>query len=297
MMNRKCSLRIIEFSPFVLKTLIVLKTFIDTKELMKNERQNVLITGASEGIGRSTACLFAAQGYDLILLARNLARLEELGTELAARHGISCMPLQADVGDAEETIRRIETAIEGKPLAAAIINAGIGLYGPFAETKWEDSARLLRTNLDGALACTRAVIPVFRQQRSGSVILVSSTIGKRAIPYNAVYCTTKQALHGFADALRLEMKPWQVHVGVVCPARTETEFFDRMTYAVPQRNRRTVPTDSAETVARAVLRCMRLRRREVVVSTVGKLFAFVGYHFPRLSDYLLYRNVPRPDNP
>ncbi|MBR9978159.1 MAG: SDR family NAD(P)-dependent oxidoreductase [Bacteroidetes bacterium] len=264
---------------------------------MKYNRQTVLITGASEGIGRATARLFAAQGYHLILLARNLARLEELAAELSAQHAVDCTPLQADVQDAEEAWQRIGHVIEGKFLAAAIINAGVGLYGPFAETKWEDTARLLRTNLDGALACTRAVLPVFRRQRAGSLVLISSTIGKRALPYNAVYCATKQALHGFADAIRLEMKPWDVHVGVVCPARTATAFFERMTYAVPQKSRRNIPTDSPETVARAVMHCVRLRRREVVVSMVGKLFSFVGYHFPRLSDYLLYRNVPRPETP
>lgn len=264
---------------------------------MKHNRQTVLITGASEGIGRATANLFAAQGYDLILLARNLARLEELAADLASQYAINCIPLQADVRDAEEVWQRLGQLIEGKSLAAAIINAGVGLYGPFAETNWEDTARLLRTNLDGALACTRAVLPVFRRQRAGSLVLISSTIGKRAIPYNAVYCATKQALHGFADALRLELKPWGVHVGVVCPARTATAFFDRMSYAVPQKSRRNIPTDTPETVARAILHCVRLRRREVVVSTVGKLFSFVGYHFPRLSDYLLYRNVPRPETP
>ena len=262
---------------------------------MKRPDGIVLITGASEGIGRATAALFAAQGYDLILLARSSERLDALGAELRERHGVRCDTVTADVRDTALLRERIEAALDGRPLCAAIVNAGIGLYGPFASTGWEDVERVLRTNFDGALATAHAVLPRLRTQRSGSLVLISSTIGKRAVPYNAVYCATKQGLLGFADALRLEMRPFGVHVGVVCPARTETPFFDRMTYAVPQRERRNVPTNPPEMVASAVLRCVSRRRREIVVSAAGKLFAFVGYHFPRLSDYLLYTNVPRPD--
>ncbi|MBE0643122.1 MAG: SDR family NAD(P)-dependent oxidoreductase [Bacteroidetes bacterium] len=264
---------------------------------MKRNEGLVLITGASEGIGRATAALFAAQGFDLLLLARGKERLQELCASLASEFHVACTPLPADVADAEEAMRRIRAALAGRRLAVAVINAGIGLYGPYVDTDWTDIVSVLRTNFEGALASARAVLPTLREQGHGSLVLVSSTIGKRAIPYNAAYCATKQGMLGFADALRIELKPFGIHVGVVCPARTDTPFFDRMTYAVPQTARRSVPTNPPELVAKAILRCVRLRRREVVVSIPGKLFAFVGYHFPRLSDFLLYYNVPRPDKP
>ncbi len=263
---------------------------------MKRNNSIVLITGATEGIGRATASLYAARGYDLLLLARGSDRLSQLSTSLSDAHGVECYTLQADVQKAEELIPLIGNALSGKPLAAAIICAGIGLYGPFSRTDWSDSENVLRTNFDGAMATARAVLPQLEAQRSGSLIFISSTIGKRAIPYNAVYCATKQGLLGFADALRLEVKAKGIHVGVVCPARTDTPFFERMTYAVPQTKRREIPTNPPEMVAEAIFRCMRGRKREIVVSTAGKLFAFVGYHFPRLTDYLLYHNVPRPDD-
>jgi short-subunit dehydrogenase len=254
----------------------------------------VLITGASEGIGRATAELFAARGHDLILLARTRERLQTLADSFAAKHGIECSPLVADVRDAVELQRLITAALDGRPLAAAVVNAGIGLYGPFLHTSWSDIELLLRTNFEGAIATARAVLPSLA--RGSSLVLLSSTIGKRAVPYNAVYCATKQGLLGFADALRLELRSRGVHVGVVSPARTDTPFFERMIYAVPQTRRRAVPTNPPARVARAILRCVRLRRREIVVSFPGKVFAFVGYHFPRLSDFLLYHNVPRPDD-
>ena len=262
---------------------------------MKNSDGTVLITGASEGIGRATARLFASRGHDLILLARDAERLVALAESLSASYGVNCTILTADVRQAESLGEGLRKALQGRHIAAAIVNAGIGLYGPFAQTPWTDVENVLRTNLDGALATAHAVLPQLHAQKSGSLVLISSTIGKRAIPYNAVYCATKQALLGFADAVRLECRPYGVHVGVVCPARTETPFFDRMTYAVPQTKRRDIPTNSPDMVARAIYRCVEHRRREIVVSTPGKLFAFVGYHFPRLSDYLLYSNVPRPE--
>lgn len=283
MVNRKFRLCILEFPPA------------RRKKHMKNSNGTVLITGASEGIGRATAQLFAARGHDLILLARDGTRLAALAESLTARYGIDCTILTADVRQVDVLGELLREALQGRHIAAAIVNAGIGLYGPFAQTTWSDAENVLRTNLEGALATAHAVLPQLRAQKRGSLVLISSAIGKRAIPYNAVYCATKQALLGFADAVRLECRPYGVHVGVVCPARTETPFFDRMTYAVPQIRRRDIPSTSPETVARAILRCVERRRREIVVTTPGKLFAFVGYHFPRLSDYLLYSNVPRPE--
>ena len=257
----------------------------------------VVITGASEGIGRATATLFAAEGHDLVLLARNATRLTELADMLATRHGVDCRTAVVDVRDASALRACITDAVHGRRLAAGIVNAGIGLYGPFLHTGWEDVTDVLRTNVEGALATAHALLPLLTAQGSGSLVFISSALGKRGIPYNAVYSATKQALVGFADGLRLECRPLGVHVGVVCPARTDTPFFDRMTYAVPQTKRRTLPTNPPEMVARAILRCVRRRRREIVVSVPGKLFAFGGVHFPRLSDFLLSHSVPRPEDP
>ncbi|MDT8325410.1 MAG: SDR family NAD(P)-dependent oxidoreductase, partial [Bacteroidota bacterium] len=197
----------------------------------------------------------------------------------------------------EEALRRLEDLAARTAIDVGIINAGMGQYGPFAASPWRDIEPLLRLNIDGALATARALLPGMRERRRGSIVLVSSTLGKRAVPYNAAYCASKYALHGFSDALRLELRPYGIHVGVVCPARTDTDFFSRMTYSVPQQKSRNVPTSSPGRVADAIIRCIRRRRREVVVSPEGKLFAFVGSHFPRLTDAILFYSVPRPTEP
>ena len=259
--------------------------------------RTVLVTGASEGIGRATALLFARQGCRIVACARNRERLEELRAEINAMPRGFCDILPLDVSDNPAALRSLQECAEAQRVDIAIVNAGIGQYGRFVDSGWQDVAPLLRTNIDGALATVRAVLPQMTERGTGSVVLISSALGKRAAPYNAAYCASKYALHGFADALRLEARPAGVHIGVVCPSRTETRFFDRMTYSTPQRTRREVPTSSPEQVAAAVLRCVLRRRREIVVSWAGRLFAFVGHHFPRLTDFILYHSVPRPPRP
>jgi short-subunit dehydrogenase len=226
--------------------------------------------------------------------ARSGQRLEDLKRDIESAGRGSCQTLVLDVSEPMECIREIKTAIALRPPDIAVINAGIGQYGPFVHSPWHDITPILRTNIDGALACVHAVLPAMIARKRGSLVLISSTIGKRALPYNAAYCASKAALLGFADSLRLETRPYGVHVGVVCPARTETSFFDRMNYSTPQGKNRKLPTSSPEHVADAIMRCVDKRRREIVVSAGGKLFAFVGTHFPRISDFLLYHSVPRP---
>lgn len=259
--------------------------------------RSVLITGATEGIGRATALRYAALGHHVIAVARSEQRLEDLRADIAALGRGSCEGIALDVSHPASCMERIGAAAELCQIDTAVMNAGIGQYGPFADNGWSDIEPLLRTNIDGVLACTRAVLPTMMQRRTGSIVLVSSIIGKRALPYNAVYCASKAAVIGFADALRLEARPYGIHVGVVNPARTDTSFFERMTYSAPQAKRRKVPTASPDRVAAAIIRCSTRRRREISVSPGGKLYTFVGVHFPRLADLLLYHSVPKPAKP
>lgn len=256
--------------------------------------RTALITGASAGIGRSCALLFAQYGCNLILLARNSGALADLAAELESRYDIGVATIVADVSDPESLHRAIQDCPQSGNVDICIANAGIGQWGPFSHSPWSQVERVLSTNINGALATAHAVLPGMCARGRGSMVLVSSVLGKRAVPWSAAYCSSKYALHGFADALRLEVKPFGVHVGVVAPARTTTEFFRRMLYAVPQTNRRAVLEDPPERVARAILRTVLRRRRETVVALDGKLYAFIGYHFPRSCDLVFSRVIQAP---
>ncbi len=258
-------------------------------------RRSALITGASSGIGLATARALARKGFDCILIARSAERLETIATELQREFGGTHTAAPGDVTTSDAFISGIRPIVDERRPDIAIVNAGIGQYGPVWRSSWSDVSAVLHTNIDGALATVHAVLPGMIERKRGSIVLISSVLGKRALPYNAAYCASKFALHGYADALRLEAKAHGVHVGVVCPARTDTPFFSAMTYSVPQGKRRQVPTSPPERVAEAILRCAFSRRREVVVSAEARLMAFAGVHFPRLMDFVLFRMVPRPE--
>jgi short-subunit dehydrogenase len=254
-----------------------------------------LITGATAGIGRATASLFAASGCNLLLIARRKELLQAFATQLHNEHDIEVLPLCADVSNVAALKEALGITLERYPIDIAILNAGIGLYGPFSVTAWQEVEKVLRTNIDGTLGVTRMVIPQMLARRKGSVVFVSSVLGKRAIPWNTVYCATKQALHGFADGLRLEVRRHGIHVGIVAPARTSTDFFKSRAYAVPQTKQRKVSECSPDIVARAILKNVLGKRRETVVTFGGMLYCFFGYHFPRTCDFMFSRLLPSPE--
>ena len=255
-----------------------------------------LITGASAGIGRATARLLARCGCNLVLLARREPELRKLAEELRSHTNVRVRIAVGDVSDGGTFRGILDNLVQEETIDICVINAGIGQYGPVSHSPWEHIERVLHTNIEGAFATAHAVLPQMCQRKHGSIVFISSALGKRAIPWNAAYCASKHALHGFADALRLEVKRHGIHIGVVLPARTKTEFFDVMTYSVPQTRRRELPESPPEAVAEAILQNILRNRRETVVSAGGKLYGFFGYHFPRTCDFVFSRLIPTPDD-
>ncbi len=253
--------------------------------MKKQPITTVLITGGSSGIGLATARLFTREGVRIAMLARDGKKLQEAASQLDP------VPLTfpVDVRDTEALALTVENVVQSLgPVDVAIVNAGIGLYGPVTQTSWSDMKEVLRVNVEGAILTAAIIARRMAARGKGSIVFVSSILGKRAIPNSAVYSASKHALQGFADAFRLEMEPHGIHVAAVLPPRTDTPFHDRMMKSadVPA-SRVNVPSVSADVVAEAVLRVLMRGKREIVVSVPGKLFTFFGYHFPHLGDLLL----------
>ena len=186
--------------------------------------QVALITGASAGIGRASALALAGAGASLVVCARRQNRLAELVTEIAAAGGQAV----SVVGDAreEETARRAVTAaIEsfGK-LSILINNVGVGIYRPLADTSLADYTEMMDSNMRSTFLFTRHAVPHMIGERQGMIIMISSMAGKYGFAGEAVYCATKFAQVGFAQALDKELHDYGIKVGVICPGGVKTEF-------------------------------------------------------------------------
>ncbi len=185
-----------------------------------------LITGASAGIGRACARVFAREGSRLILAARRLNRLLELSKEVSDEFGVDCHVLELDVRDREA----VEAAISGLPPAwkeidILVNNAGLS-RGLDKVHEGEPSGydEMIDTNLKGLLWMSRAVIPGMVKRDKGHVINIGSIAGRQVYPGGSVYCATKHAVRAVTEGMRLDLNGTRVRVSSVDPGMVETEF-------------------------------------------------------------------------
>src|SRR5262245_60479213 len=185
----------------------------------------VAITGASAGIGRATALRLARDGASVAGCARRAERLEELSKAIVQAGG-RAFTAAVDVTDEPAVSRFVTQTIEtfGR-LDVMICNAGFGIYGEIDAITPEQMRRLIDVNYLGTYYATRAALTEFRRQNQGHIIVVSSIVGQRGVPYMGAYSATKFAQVGMAECLRAEVAGSNIHVSVVYPISTETEFF------------------------------------------------------------------------
>ncbi|MBZ5640704.1 MAG: SDR family NAD(P)-dependent oxidoreductase [Acidobacteriia bacterium] len=256
------------------------------------EGKTVLVTGASAGIGLAAARTFAREGARVLAVARSKERLDALAAEAGLEGSI--VPLPADVADPAAMVALGEAVLRDHgPPDVVVANAGIGLDSLFWETPDDELRRVLEVNVLGVARTIRPFLPGMIARGSGRVLIVSSVLGKRGIPHYSAYSASKFALHGMADALRPELAGTGVSVGLVCPSSTESEFSSRMKRVGPTQKRTRVAYHSAKSVARAILRMARSRRREMVLSPEGKLMVLLNAAAPGLLDRILGRVLTR----
>lgn len=182
----------------------------------------ILITGCSSGIGRASARLFAAQGWQVVATMRDPAQ----AGDLAGQPNIDLQAL--DVTD-RASIAAAFAAIASRHgrLDAVVNNAGFGAFGPFETADSALIERQLATNLTGVMDLTRAALPLMRAQRSGSIVNVASVGGLVTMPFNAIYHATKFAVVGFTEGLNYELAPFHIRARYVAPGGVSTDFMGR----------------------------------------------------------------------
>ncbi|MDE3156067.1 MAG: SDR family oxidoreductase [Acidobacteriota bacterium] len=257
-----------------------------------------IVTGASAGIGRATAVAFARCGMTVALAARRLDRLQVVADAIAADGG-RALAVQTDVA-AEADVRALvaRTMETYGRLDVMVCNAGFGVEGPIEAHTTEAMRRLLDVNYMGTFFAARAALPIFRQAGRGHLIVVSSIVGRRGAPYVCGYAATKCAQVGLIESLRAELAGTAIRVSGVYPVSTETEFADVMHAASALETQRpTGPHQSAETVAAAIVRCVRHPRPDVYPHAGSRLLPLLNWMAPQVTDRLMHRlgRKPRDD--
>ncbi len=188
------------------------------------EGKTALITGASSGIGRATALALAGDGANVVLTARRRDRLEALIREIERAGGRTAVV----AGDArsEQTALDAVRAATGSfgRLDILVNNAGAGNYKNLVDTSADEYDELMDTNVRSTFLFTRHAVPVMQRQKSGTILMISSVAGVYGFGGEAVYCMTKFAQRGFAQALDRELRPDGIKVGAICPGGVKTEF-------------------------------------------------------------------------
>jgi short-subunit dehydrogenase len=193
-----------------------------------------LITGASTGIGAIYADRLAKRGYDLILVARNEQRLNEVAEHLHARTGVNVTPLAADLND-KVGLARIEMVLrEDSGITMLVNNAGVGSVASILQADVDKMQAMIELNITALTRLTYAVAPAFVARGTGTIINISSVVGIAVENLNGVYSASKSYVLSFGHSLQKDLADKGVRIQTVLPGATATEFWDVAGYA-PQK--------------------------------------------------------------
>jgi short-subunit dehydrogenase len=260
-------------------------------KLKRIKDQVIVITGASSGIGLSTARMAVRRGARVVLCARNEQDLERVTEDIRAKGG-RAVAVAADVANERDMDRLGEAALRAfGGIDTWVNNAGVSIYGKLTDIPLQDKRRLFDVNFWGVVNGSRTAVR-FLKHRGGALINIGSEVSDRAIPLQGIYSASKHAVAGYTDALRMELEHdrFPISVTLVKPSATDTPF--------PQHARNYMkegvpalppPVYAPEVVAAAILKCAEKPVREVQVGAAGKAHVLMGRLAPRVTDLFMER--------
>lgn len=251
----------------------------------------VLVTGASQGIGRALVVEAAKRGCKVLAAARSQPLLDELAAEVRAAGG-TVATVAADVTKPDDRAAMVAAATQHfGGMDVLINNAGIGATGHFMDSEPDVLRQIFETNFFGLTETTRAFLPLLKQGTTPAIVNISSVVGKRALPARSLYSASKFAVMGFSEAIRAELAKDGVDVLVVSPGLTQTNFSKNM---LEQKAR--MPMDhmrgmTSEEVALATLKAVERGTLDVTLTLKGKMLVAVNRFAPWVVDFFSKKKV------
>jgi NAD(P)-dependent dehydrogenase (short-subunit alcohol dehydrogenase family) len=191
--------------------------------------RSVLITGTSTGIGRATAATLAARGWRVVATMRNLEKrglLEQAVKEAGVQDDVEIEQLDVTCAASIRSAVASTLSQTGNKLDAVVHNAGVAAAGALEDLPESELRRVMETNFFGVLELTRTLLPTFRAQRRGRIVIVSSEAAFMGQPTNSIYCASKWAVEGWAEAIAYELEPFEIDIILVEPGPYRTEIWD-----------------------------------------------------------------------
>lgn len=260
-----------------------------------------VITGASSGIGKSLALCFANAGYAVVISGRNQQRMKEVQDQIE-KEGGKAICVMADVSKEADCKRLIDESIAAfGQLDVLINNAGMSMRALFEKTELSVIRQLMDINFWGTVYCSKFALPYLLQSK-GSIVGISSIAGKKGLPGRTGYSASKFAMEGFLETLRTENLKKGLHVLIACPGFTASNI-RQSALSADGSSQGESPRDEKkmmqpEEVAGRILQAVVKRKRDLVMSSDGKLTVFLNKFFPSLMDKIVYNHMAKePDSP
>jgi short-subunit dehydrogenase len=255
-----------------------------------------VITGSSRGIGKAIAMELAQKGAFIVLNGRDKLRLTQTREELL-KITTDIITVCCDVSTTEGGQLLIDEAIRafGK-IDILVNNVGVSMRGKMADLNPEVFRTLFESNIYGTVNATIPAIPHLRKTK-GSLVFISSLAGIRGLPFLSAYCSSKMALRAMAESLRIEERQHNLHIGLIYVGYTENDPGKESIAAngskIALETRRGKGVQSKESVAKAVIRNIEKRKFITVLTTIGKLNAFLQARFPALVERIIFKNLKK----
>lgn len=261
---------------------------------MKFEGKVAIITGSSRGIGKAIAIDLAKKGVNIVLNGRDEERLKETEVEIR-KYNVDVLCVCCDVSAIEGGQRLVDKTIETfKKIDFLVNNVGVSMRGNVADLNPDVFKVVFESNVFGSVYPTIPAIKYLRETK-GSIVFISSLAGIRGLPFLSAYCSSKMALRAFAESIRIEEAKNNIHVGLIFVGITDIEHNKETIAAdgskILLESRKNKKVQSTEYVASTVSKNISKRKFITVLTSIGKLNAFLQPRYPLFVEKLILKNL------